>query len=177
MISRILKYAALIMIIFIFQTVFFGQSGFLKAKPDILLILVVAAAFFSENAEGLIVGLAVGIFRDLATTDSFGFYTILSILAVLMTGLLNRRIFKDNVFLFALIALAVSVSYELMACLLNALHDIFAASRIMSLNEYAYFLKTYSISAVLMEFLIAFLMFFVVRTIFHRRSDKTKGYA
>jgi rod shape-determining protein MreD len=177
MIKRILTYALLIISIYLIQTVLTGQLGFLKAKPDILMVLVIAVAFFSEDMEGIYAGLACGAFRDLAMTDSFGFYTVLSLFAVLMTGLFNKRIFKDNAFLFALIVLTVSASVEIMSCILNAAHNFLSGDPAISLFGYLYGLKTYSIQTVLMNSLIAFVIFFIVKPALFGKSYRVKGYA
>lgn len=174
---RILKYALLIISIYIVQAVLLGQFGFLKTKPDVLLVLIIAAVFFSEDSEGIYVGLSIGVFRDLAATDTFGFYTILSLLAVLMAGLFNKRMFKDNVFLFAFIVLTISVPYEIMSCVLIMIHNFISGSAAVSIMGYLYYLQTYSAVAILMNCIVAFVMFFVVKIIFYRKSYKLKGYA
>ena len=177
MINRIIKYTVLILILSIFQTVFFGQFLFLRVKPDLLLVLIIAVAFFSDGPEGLYIGLACGVFRDLAMTDTFGFYTILSVLAAAVTGMFNKRIFKDNVFLFSMIVLGISAAYEIASCILNMIHDFISGSSPMSLYGYLYYIRDYSVMTVIMNFLVSLVMFYLIKLMFFRKSLGMKEFA
>jgi rod shape-determining protein MreD len=178
MISRILKYTLLVVIVYLIQAVIIGQFEFFRAKPDLFLIIIVAAAFFGDEFEGIAAGLAIGLFRDIMSTGSLGFYTLLGLCAALFTGLVSKKLVKNNAFVFAMVIVYVTAATEAAACILKALLDFVQRAGMLSIQEYIYYLRTYSLPMVAMNGVLAVIMYFIIKKIlFSRTRVQRTGWA
>lgn len=64
--------------------------------PDLILIMVISYGLLRGQDEGLLFGLAAGLFLDLVAGGVIGIQTLSKTAAGFTAGLLEKNIFKDN---------------------------------------------------------------------------------
>lgn len=80
----------------ILQTTVLPLIQYKGAMPDLLLILVVFTAFFSNAAIGGSVGFIVGFMQDLIVSRYLGLYALSAFLTGYIVGKLEDKFFKEN---------------------------------------------------------------------------------
>lgn len=86
-----LLWLGLILVAVFLQSSVFGMFPFLRAKPDIVLILVMAAAFSKGSAKGSAVGFAGGMAADFASGGTLGVNALIKVLLGYCFGSLRKK--------------------------------------------------------------------------------------
>lgn len=80
----------------ILQTTILPLLQFRGAMPDLLLILVIFTALFSNSTVGGSVGFTVGFLQDLIISRYLGLYAFSGLLVGYLVGELEGKFFKEN---------------------------------------------------------------------------------
>jgi len=97
----------------VLQSTIFTELIIAGAKPDLNLIIVIFFALFNGPRQGFITGLGLGLLEDLFLAKYIGLNALSKGTTGLITGLLEKRIYKDN-FLVPIITLFIgSLTYVL----------------------------------------------------------------
>lgn len=101
---RYLVLALLGFLALVLETTLFNELIVAGVKPDLVLIIVILYALFNGPRQGAFVGLGLGILEDLFQAKYFGLNAASKFTIGLLTGFLEKRVFKDNLFvpIFAL---------------------------------------------------------------------------
>ncbi|MDD5602964.1 MAG: rod shape-determining protein MreD [Eubacteriales bacterium] len=107
-----------ISILLLLQTTLLEYVEIAGVKPNLLLTFTICAAFYAGSREGAAVGALAGLAQDMATGIIFGFYAIIGAAAGFITGLINRRLYRDNMIVLVLVTFLVTLIYESVVSLL-----------------------------------------------------------
>lgn len=89
-IPKILLYILAVLLLYVLQTSWFGTWSIRGYHLDLLPALVAAAALLDGPTEGVIVGVAVGLFYDLGFIGIDGLYPLFFMLFGLIAGAMSR---------------------------------------------------------------------------------------
>ncbi len=102
----------IIVINLILQSTLFQYFKIFDVLPSTGLILVISFAIYSGKNKGAVIGFFVGILQDIIFGRIIGLNALVFMLTGYIVGLINRKLFKDNLLIpFALTALA-TIFYE-----------------------------------------------------------------
>jgi len=87
--------------------------------PDLILIMVISYGLLRGPDEGLFFGLAAGLFLDLVAGGVIGIQTLSKTAAGFTAGLLEKTIFKDNLLVPVIAALAGTLIFESFSLLMQ----------------------------------------------------------
>ncbi len=104
--------AVFIISLLLIQTTLLEYSEIAGIKPNLLLVLAVCAGLLTGSSEGAVIGFFAGLAHDLATGTVFGLYALLSAAAGYLTGMINRRLYRDNIIVLIAAVFAASVVFE-----------------------------------------------------------------
>lgn len=108
-------------------------------RPDLLLIIVVSSALLLGKEQGVGLGFFAGLLQDLASGNIFGLNVLSKMLTGYLSGIMERKVFKENVLLPVLavvlatafnsiVVLATLVflgfNVDLLAALLNIVYQV-----------------------------------------------------
>ena len=89
-IPKIVLYIVVALLLYVLQSSWFGMWSIRGYHLDLMPALVAAAALLDGPAEGVIVGVAVGLFYDLGFVGIDGLYPLFFILFGLVAGAMSR---------------------------------------------------------------------------------------
>lgn len=104
-VPRRLRLALLVMGAFLVHAAFGGQWAIRGARPDIGLTAMLVSCLFVDASAGAALGLLIGLLEASYTDKYVGSIVVSRTMVGFVLGLLEERIFRDNV----LIALAAAV--------------------------------------------------------------------
>lgn len=97
----------------VLQTAFFPRIGF-GLKPDLLMIMVISFTLLNGIKRGTIAGFALGLIEDLLSGGFIGLNTMTKTLLSFSTGLLEKSIFHDNIFVPSLLSFVGTILNSLL---------------------------------------------------------------
>lgn len=95
---RIVFLFFLVFISLILESTLFSEFTLFKIKPDLLLIYVSLFALQNGSKNGGMFGFGVGLVEDLFLAKFIGMNALIKGIVGLGTGSLEKRIYKDNIF-------------------------------------------------------------------------------
>lgn len=102
----------------ILQSTLFQWIKIYGVVPNTALIIVISFAIYSGKSKGAIIGFCVGILQDIIFGRTIGLNTSVLMVTGYLTGLMDQKIFKDNLLIpFILTALSTFL-YEMVNLLL-----------------------------------------------------------
>lgn len=93
---KIASYAILILGVLVIRSSFFPYLR-LPFVPDLLLVLSVLVGLAAGSREGALVGLGIGLTRDLLAGRYLGLFTLAAMAMGFLAGQVTRRIYRDFV--------------------------------------------------------------------------------
>ena len=81
-------------------------------KPDLLLIVVLSTGLLAGKERGVAVGFFAGMLADLASGGIFGCHTLVNMVIGYGAGMLERKVFKENILLPLLAVMIATVIYS-----------------------------------------------------------------
>ncbi|NLJ33738.1 MAG: rod shape-determining protein MreD [Firmicutes bacterium] len=88
--------------------------------PDLILIYVVSTALIRGSNEGALWGFFAGLGLDLISSGFLGLHCLLKMVLGFFIGLVEEKIFKDNLLLPVLVLFAATLVHELLFLLFAA---------------------------------------------------------
>jgi len=110
--SRIILY---IILIFTFVTTQVTLLNFVKifgVTPNIVIILIVSISLLEGRIHGATVGFFTGLCLDAVVGIALGFQALLGMLLGLALGNINKRFFKENIFVMATCTFISTILFE-----------------------------------------------------------------
>jgi rod shape-determining protein MreD len=83
-------------------------------KPDLLLIVVLSTGLLGGKEKGVAVGFFAGMLADLASGGIFGCHTLSKMAIGYGAGMLERKVFKENILLPLLAVMIATVIHSLL---------------------------------------------------------------
>lgn len=109
-------------LVYLLQTTLLPILTVRQVHPDLLLLFVAGLAFYAGSTIGGVLGLIVGLLVDLAYGKVLGMWAIAYMLTGFFVGLLDRKLFRDNIFVPMLVGFGATVVNGLLFWLLNAIY-------------------------------------------------------
>ena len=117
--KNILKWAALVLGLYVLQSALMPRLAFHGASADFLLLFAVSFGFIRGMRLGVLMGFLVGLLQDLRSGTFFGMNILTKMLASFIAGLLSDRVFKEQMFLPVVSSVVAAVaSYFILALLM-----------------------------------------------------------
>lgn len=88
----------ILLVLISFQNSLFEYIKIFGVKPDIVLVFVICITLIKGNPMGTIVGVAGGVLEDIFFQGAFGMNSIACMLTAFAIGNVERKVFKDSVF-------------------------------------------------------------------------------
>jgi rod shape-determining protein MreD len=108
---------AVLLLLICLQNSLFEYIKIFGVKPDIVLTFVICFTLIRGNPEGTIVGAAGGIVEDVFFGGSFGINSIACMISAYFTGLVEEKIYKDNIFIPGIFTFCATIVKEMIVFL------------------------------------------------------------
>lgn len=89
-------------------------------KPDLLLIVVLSTGLLAGKEKGVAVGFFAGMLADVASGGIFGCHTLSKMAIGYGAGMLERKVFKENILLPLLAVMVATVFHSVLMTLILA---------------------------------------------------------
>jgi len=109
---KITFYAISIFLIILIQTTILNYIEIFNIKPNLLLVFIICTALLKGNVEGAVVGFCAGLAQDMVAGRVLGFYALLGLYMGLLVGSVNKRLYRDNVFVILFFTFVSTIVYE-----------------------------------------------------------------
>jgi rod shape-determining protein MreD len=106
MIERTLRWAGLILFVFILQTTIVPVIAIFGVKPDLILLVLVFFAFKTDVIPAVFTGFILGLAQDFYSPEVLGLNALVKSLAGFIAGFFNEKVMRiDPIFQLALLFL------------------------------------------------------------------------
>ena len=109
----------MILLALMIQSTWLQYIEFNGIKPDLVLIIVISVALLRGAREGAATGFFAGILKDLMFGKVFGARALEGLLLGFTVGVLNKRLYKENVVVVVLLTFIFSFCLGVIIGLLN----------------------------------------------------------
>lgn len=116
---RFILMAFFFIISLVLETTLFPHLTVAGVKPDLILVLVVLYAMLHGSREGAIIGFMGGIMQDLLLGQFVGLNALAKLLAGLLFGVLEYKIYKESIFIAAVALIFGTLWHESLIWLLG----------------------------------------------------------
>lgn len=139
---RVVAYTFLIFLIILIQSTVLNNIAVNHVKPNLMIVFIISVALLRGNVEGSVIGFFVGLSQDIISGKILGFYTLLGLYLGLAIGSVNKRLYRENIFVVVFFTFIASLAYELtvyfLSTLLKERMDLFYAFKNIALLESLY---------------------------------------
>ncbi|HEX9062262.1 MAG TPA: rod shape-determining protein MreD [Clostridia bacterium] len=108
-----------ILFITLIQSTLLHNAMIYNVMPNLYIIFIVSVALLKGNREGAVIGFFCGLAQDFAAGKVIGFYALLGMYLGLITGSVNRRLYRENVLVGIMFTFASTFFYEGLVYFLN----------------------------------------------------------
>jgi rod shape-determining protein MreD len=113
---KIVVYSICIYSFMLLQSTVLDYVKIYGIKPNLLLVFIISVALLRGNVEGAAVGFFAGLTHDVIGGKVLGFYSLLGMYTGLILGSVNRRLYRENIFLAVFFTFLSSIVYEGLVC-------------------------------------------------------------
>jgi len=110
--NRIILYIILIFTFVTAQVTLLNNIKIFGVTPNLIIILIVSISLLEGRIHGATVGFITGLCLDAVIGLSLGFQALLGMLLGLMLGNINKRFFKENIFVMTACTFISTILYE-----------------------------------------------------------------
>jgi rod shape-determining protein MreD len=110
--ARIAVYTLYIFLIMLIQSTVLEYARIYNVKPNLSIIFIVSVALLRGNVEGAAIGFFFGLSQDIIAGKVLGFYALLGLYLGLIIGSLNKRLYRENIFVVIFFTFIASFIYE-----------------------------------------------------------------
>ncbi|MFY9139621.1 MAG: rod shape-determining protein MreD [Thermacetogeniaceae bacterium] len=153
----------------ILQTTIFPLLQYKGTMPDLLLILIIFTALFSNSTVGGVVGFVIGFIQDLIISRYLGLCALSGLITGFTVGKLEGRFFKENPVVPIILVFVGTFLYNGVYFLGRGLCGSFPLSFVQLLRA--------TLTEGVYNVVLSFLFYYPLMLIFHRiRDEKSKHY-
>jgi len=109
---KIIAYTILIFLTVLIQSTVGDSIKIYGVRPNITIALIVIVALIRNGTEGAIVGFCCGLMQDAVSGMVIGFYALMGLYLGLVIGLINKRLYRENVLIAVFLTFASTIVYE-----------------------------------------------------------------
>lgn len=110
--NRIILYVILIFTFVTAQVTLLNSIKIFGVTPNLIIILIVSISLLEGRIHGSTVGFFTGLCLDAVIGLSLGFQALIGMLLGLLLGNVNKRFFKENIFVMAVCTFVSTILYE-----------------------------------------------------------------
>lgn len=110
--SKILLYIILIFTFVTAQVTLLNFVSIFGVTPNLVIILIVSISLLEGSTHGAMIGFFSGLCLDAVIGVSLGYKALIGMLLGLVLGNINKRLFKDNLFVMALCTFISTILFE-----------------------------------------------------------------
>lgn len=101
-----------IFLLILIQTTILDYFKVFGVKPNLIFVFVVTVALLRGSMEGAVTGFFTGLTWDIFSGKVIGFYTLLCLYLGLVTGSVNRRLYRENIFVVIFFTFVSTILFE-----------------------------------------------------------------
>lgn len=139
---KVFIYIVTVYLILLLQSTVFSYLKIFNVKPNLLLVFVVSMALLRGNVEGAIIGFFAGLAQDMLFGKAIGFYAVLGMYTGLITGSVNKRLYRENILVGIFFTFLSTLVYESLVFIphvaVNGFKDVYFAYERIILPEALY---------------------------------------
>lgn len=109
---KIIAYTICIIVLTLIQSSMLDYVKVYGVKPNLLVVFIVCTALITNNVQGAIVGFFCGITHDIVSGKVIGLYTLLGLYLGFIIGSLNKRLYRENIFVIILFNFVATIVYQ-----------------------------------------------------------------
>lgn len=117
---KVAQWIVVIGLLYVIQCSLIPLATINGIKPDLLLIVVLSTGLLTGKEKGVAVGFFAGMLADLASGGVFGCHTLAKMAIGYGAGLLERKVFKENILLPLLAAMVATVIHSALITIILA---------------------------------------------------------
>ncbi|HEX2927827.1 MAG TPA: rod shape-determining protein MreD [Ruminiclostridium sp.] len=110
--NKVILYAILIFIFVTAQVTFLNSFTIFGVAPNLVIILIVSVSLLEGKIDGAVVGFSAGLCLDAVIGIALGYHALVGMLLGLALGNINKRLFKENIFVMALCTFLSTYFFE-----------------------------------------------------------------
>lgn len=109
---KIFTYTICIVIITILQSTVLNYIQIFNIKPNLIVVFIISCALARGNVDGAVIGLFCGLAQDISSGTVLGLYALLGFYLGFAVGSVNKRLYRDNLFVAVFITFCATFVYE-----------------------------------------------------------------
>ncbi len=117
--SRIVLYIILIFIFVTTQVTFLNFIDFFGVRPNLIIILIVSITLLEGRSHGSAVGFLSGLCVDAVVGVALGHQALVGMFLGILLGNVNKRFFKENVFVMVVCTFFSTLFFETCVILIS----------------------------------------------------------
>ncbi len=110
--NRVILYILLIFIFVTTQVTFLNFINIFGVTPNLIVILIVSISLLEGRIDGAVVGFFSGLCMDAVVGVALGYHALAGMLLGLLFGNINKRFFKENVFVMLFCTFVSTILFE-----------------------------------------------------------------
>lgn len=110
--GRIILYTLLIFVFVTTQVTFLNFISIFGVRPNLVIILIVSISLLEGANHGAAIGFFAGLCLDAVVGIALGYQALLGMLLGLLLGNINKRFFKENVFVMFVCTVISTILFE-----------------------------------------------------------------
>lgn len=114
---KLILLTAMILAIVLVQTTVTDHIKLFGVKPNLILVYIVLSAIIRGSFEGAVIGFFIGLAQDLLSGKAIGIYAIAGMYVGVLAGFIQRRVYRENLFISIFFTFAASLLYGIMTFL------------------------------------------------------------
>ncbi|MDP4093343.1 MAG: rod shape-determining protein MreD [Bacillota bacterium] len=117
--ARNIVFAVSIFIIVVLQTTVLHYIKIFGITPNIMVVVVIGIALLFGNTQGAIAGFILGFCQDITFGKMLGFYALAGLYLGLVVGIVNKRLYRENILVIIFFTFISTIVYELSVYLVH----------------------------------------------------------
>lgn len=161
--GKVILYILLIFIFVTTQVTILNFVNIFGITPNLIVILIVSISLLEGRIHGAVVGFFAGLCMDAVIGVALGYHALIGMLLGLLLGNINKRFFKENIFVMLICTFISTILFEVSLVLVSNVLGLK-----ISLMET---LKVVIVPEGLMNSVVGAVLFFIIIRINRRLSD------
>ncbi len=110
--GRVILYILLIFVFVTTQVTFLNFIDIYGVRPNLIIILIVSISLLEGRTHGAVVGFFTGLCLDAVVGVALGYHALIGMFLGLALGNINKRFFKENIFVMVICTFVATFFFE-----------------------------------------------------------------
>ncbi|MGI6778959.1 MAG: rod shape-determining protein MreD [Acetivibrionales bacterium] len=121
---KVFIYTLCILLIMLLQSTILEYTEIYGVKPNLMIVFIICVAFLRGSTEGTIVGFFTGLLQDMLFGTLLGFYALLGMYLGLFVGMVNKKLYRENLFIIVFFTFISTMLYETCVFVLTSINTV-----------------------------------------------------